>query len=85
MFTPGRHHWGDVFPCFFAGGGTRPGQGIGQSDKDGGLPVTEAYTTADLAATIFHLMGVGPDSQFHDAQRRPYRFSRGTPIRELVG
>ena len=19
IFTPGRHHWGDVFPCFFAG------------------------------------------------------------------
>lgn len=84
VFTPGRHHWGDVFPCFFAGGGTRAGVVVGQTDRQGGLPVTDAYTPADLAATIFHLMGVGPDEEFHDAQGRPYRFSQGTPIRALI-
>ncbi|MFO0846126.1 MAG: DUF1501 domain-containing protein [Gemmataceae bacterium] len=35
VFTPGRHHWGDVFPCLFAGGGSRPGQVIGQTDGAG--------------------------------------------------
>jgi hypothetical protein len=84
VFTPGRHHWGDVFPCFFAGGGTRPGQMIGQTDKDGGLPFTETYTPPDLASTIFHLMGIDPNSEFHDVQGRPYRFSQGTPIRGLL-
>ncbi len=85
VFTPGRHHWGDVFPCFFAGGGIRAGQVIGQSDKQGGVPVTDAYTPADLAATIFQLLGVGPDQEFHDSQGRPYRLSQGTPIGPLVG
>jgi hypothetical protein len=84
VFTPGRHHWGDVFPCFFAGGGSRAGQVIGQTDREGGLPVGEAYTPADLAATIFHLCGVGPDTVFHDAEGRPYRITQGTPIRPLV-
>jgi hypothetical protein len=84
LFTPGRHHWGDVFPCFFAGAGIRPGQVIGRSDRDGGVPVTEAYTPADLAATIFHVLGVGPDAEFHDAQGRPYRFYQGSPIQGLV-
>src|SRR5713226_1257422 len=60
VFTPGRHHWGDVFPCFFAGGGIRAGQIVGQTDRHGALPVTEAYTPADLAATLFHLFGIGP-------------------------
>ncbi len=64
VFTPGRHHWGDVFPCLFAGGGIRPGQVVGQRDKQVGLPASEAYTPADLAATIFHLMDVGPDEEF---------------------
>jgi hypothetical protein len=85
VFTPGRHHWGDVFPCLFAGGGARPGQVVGQTDKQGGLPVTEAYTPSDLAATIFHLLGVGPETEFHDAQGRPYRLYQGEPIRPLVG
>jgi len=85
IFTPGRHHWGDVFPCFFAGGGIRPGQVIGQTDKHGGVPVTDAYTPADLAATIFHLLGVGPDAEFQDAEGRPYQMTRGTSIRALIG
>ncbi len=81
---PGRHHWGDVFPCFFAGGGIRPGQVVGQTDKTGGLPATEPYTPADLAATIFHLLGVGPHEEFHDAQGRPYRIYQGDPISPLL-
>jgi hypothetical protein len=84
VFTPGRHHWGDVFPCFFAGGGIRPGQVIGRTDLQGGLPLTEAYTPSDLAATIFHLLGVGPDAEFRDPQGRPYRIRQGEVIRGLV-
>lgn len=85
IFTNGRHHWGDVFPCFFAGGGIRAGQIIGQTDKQGGVPVTDAYTPADLAATIFHLLGIGPDAEFHDPEGRPYRMTNGAAIKGLVG
>lgn len=83
-FTPGRHHWGDVFPAFFAGGGIQPGRVIGESDPTGGYPEGEAYTPADLAATLFHLLGVGPEREFHDAQGRPYRIYQGEPIRALL-
>jgi uncharacterized protein (DUF1501 family) len=85
VFTPGRHHWGDVFPCFFAGGGIRPGQVIGQSDRHGGVPITEAYTPADLSATLLHLFGVGAEAEFHDPEGRPYRLTQGQPIGPLVG
>lgn len=84
VFTNGRHHWGDVFPCFFAGGGIRPGQIVGATDKQAGVPITEAYTPSDLAATIFHLMGVGPDAKFHDPEGRPYHIHRGKPIQPLL-
>lgn len=83
IFTAGRHHWGDIFPCFFAGGGVQPGRIIGASDPHAGVPVTEAYTPCDLAATIFQQLGIGPDREFHDAAGRPYRIYRGDPIREL--
>ena len=52
--------------------------------RHGGVPTTDAYTPSDLAATIFHLMGIGPDEEFHDAQGRPYRIHRSTPIRPLL-
>jgi hypothetical protein len=84
VFTPGRHHWGDVFPCFFAGAGIRPGQIIGQTDRHGGEPVTEAFTPADLAATIFHLFGIASDSEFQDALGRRFHLCQGDPIRMLL-
>lgn len=83
LFTPGRHHWGDLFPCFLAGGGVQPGRIIGRSDVHGGTPMTQAYTPADLAATIFQQLGIGPDREFRDTTGRPYRIYRGEPIREL--
>jgi hypothetical protein len=83
-FTAGRHHWGDVFPCFFAGCGIRPGQVIGKTDRTGGYPDSEAYTPADLAATIFHLLGIGAGEEFTDTQGRPFRVYQGTPIAPLL-
>src|SRR5262249_704001 len=38
VFTPGRHHWGDVFPWFFAGGGVRGGPVIRPSARCRGPP-----------------------------------------------
>lgn len=84
QFTPGRHHWGDAFPCFFAGGGIQPGRIIGRTDAHGGLPESDAYTPEDLAATIFHCLGVGRDREFHDTSGRPYQIYRGQPIQPLL-
>ncbi len=79
-FTPGRHHWGDVFPCFLAGGGIRGGRVIGRTDETGGYPASEAFTPADLGATIFDALGVGEDREFLDVEGRPYRLYQGKPI-----
>ena len=84
IFTPGRHHWGDVFPCFFAGAGVKGGQVIGATDRHGGVPVTEGYTPADLLATILHLMGVPADAHFRDAEGRQHHLTTGTTIRALL-
>jgi hypothetical protein len=57
---------------------------LGATDSQGGLPTTDAYTPADLAATIFHLLGIGPDREFQDEAGRPYRIHRGQAIRGLL-
>ncbi len=84
IFTPGRHHWGDVFPCFLAGGGVRGGQVVGRTDATGGHPDGDAYTPADLAATIFHQLGVPADMEIRDGAGRPYPVFQGEPIRPLI-
>lgn len=52
----GRHHWPDLCPLVFAGGGLEHGQVIGQSDDRGGRPVTDPITISDLHATIMHAL-----------------------------
>ena len=40
----------------------------------------------ELAATIFHLLGIAPSAEFHDPIGRPRTVTDGgQPIRELVG
>jgi hypothetical protein len=43
-----------------------------------------ACAPEDLAATIFHCLGIGPDREFHDSSGRPYRIYRGQPIHALL-
>ena len=64
--------------------GIQPGRVIGRSDAHGGEPTGEAYTPPDLAATIFSALGIGPDTNFHDADGRPYHLYRGRPIEALL-
>ncbi len=80
LFTDGRHHWGDVFPCLLAGGGIEPGRVLGQTDPHGGQPVGDAWTPSELAATILNRLGVDPATEFQDATGRPHRLFQGTPI-----
>ena len=52
----GRHHWPDLCPLVFSGGGLKHGQVVGQSDQRGGRPATEPYTIDDFHATILHAL-----------------------------
>jgi uncharacterized protein (DUF1501 family) len=82
----GRDHWGACFSVALAGAGIPGGQIIGASDRIGGYPDTRPLRPRDLAATVFHLLGVSPGAEFLDSLGRPRPVTDGgTPIRELVG
>ena len=83
--TDGRDHWPVVMSMCMAGGGFRHGQVIGATTRDGGEIAERAVTPGDLAATIYHHMGVPLDATFNDHQGRPlYIVENGAPIRELL-
>ncbi len=48
----GRDHWGNLAPLLLAGGGLRMGQVIGQSTRDGGMPLSEPIGIPHLVATV---------------------------------
>jgi hypothetical protein len=82
----GRDHWGACFSVVLAGAGIGGGQIIGASDRLGAYPAERPIAPPDLAATIFHLLGIDPASEFLDPIARPRRVTdNGIPIRELVG
>ena len=82
----GRDHWGACFSVVLAGAGIGGGQIIGASDRLGAYPAERPIAPPDLAATIFHLLGIDPASEFLDPIARPRRVTdNGIPLRELVG
>jgi hypothetical protein len=80
---PGRDHWGAVQTVFFAGGGVRGGTVVGSSDKNGGYPKSDPQTPENLAATIFHHLGLPATAEWQDAEGRPHFIYHGQPIHRL--
>ena len=81
--VPGRDHWPAVFPAVFAGGGVAGGQVIGRSDRLGAYPVTRTFGPPDLAATVYHALGVDPTTEIRDRLGRPLRLSTGEVMTPL--
>ncbi len=80
----GRDHWPHCFTVLLAGGGIQGGAVYGASDKHAAFPETDPVTPADIAATIYHAMGLDPSSEIHDRFGRPLELSTGTPIKEIL-
>jgi Protein of unknown function (DUF1501) len=80
----GRDHWPWVYSLALAGGGTRAGVVHGASDDSASYPTESPHDPADMAATIYHLLGIPTDTTLHDAQWRPNHLVIGQAIEELV-
>ncbi|MBQ17245.1 MAG: hypothetical protein CMJ65_08980 [Planctomycetaceae bacterium] len=81
----GRDHWGPLSTLALAGGGLKVGQVIGQSSPKAEVPRTGLVTPQDLMATVFHVLGITPDTAFEDPAGRPTRMlEAGKTIAGLV-
>ncbi len=83
----GRHHWPNLCPLVFAGGGLNHGQVIGRSDQRGGRPDGDPVSIDDLHATIMHyFFNVGQMRLDTSLPRKiQQRAQRGKPIDALFG
>ncbi|MFO0820546.1 MAG: DUF1501 domain-containing protein [Pirellulales bacterium] len=83
--TPGRKHWPNVYSIVFAGAGVRRGSIVGASDRLGAEPITQRYGPWDVAATLFHSLGIPPDAFYRDLAGRELRLTEGRVIDPLFG
>jgi hypothetical protein len=81
----GRDHWSFCYSVVLAGGGVRGGRVYGSSDRGAAYPSTNPVGPADLAATIFHCLGIDPRAEVTDQHGRPFVVSTGAPVAALLG
>jgi hypothetical protein len=80
----GRDHWPSCYTALLAGGGVRGGQVFGESDRYGAYPKSDPVHPYDLLRTIFHAVGIDPQTQYRDKLDRPRGLTdHGKPILAL--
>lgn len=79
----GRDHYPRAGSVLLAGAGISGGVVVGATDRNGVEPSTIPLTPADLAATIYHTLGIDPHWTHFPRVTRPTPISDGQVIREL--
>ncbi len=75
-----RDHWPGCYTVLLAGGGAKRGFVHGESDKNAAYPDRDPVQLDDLAATMFRLLGIDPQSELRDRLNRPHPISPGKPV-----
>jgi uncharacterized protein (DUF1501 family) len=81
----GRDHWGPSFTVALGGGGIHGGRVVGSSDARAERPASDPVGPEDLAATMYHLMGIDPEDEFYTPEGRPVKIANnGRMMRDLL-
>ncbi len=82
----GRDHHPNAFSMWLAGGGTRPGLTLGETDEFGFNAVSDKVHVHDLHATLLHLLGFDHTRLTHRFQGRDFRLTdvHGRIIEKLL-
>lgn len=82
----GRDHWANAGSILFAGAGVRGGQVIGKTDEKGEYVLDRPVRPHEVAATIYHALGVDYHKELLTPAARPVRIlSDAQPVHELFG
>jgi uncharacterized protein (DUF1501 family) len=80
----GRDHWASAGFVVMAGAGIPGGAVLGRTDEEGGVPTRNEYFTEDVAATVYHKLGIPADLIAYTPDARPVRLNEGRLIKEWV-
>jgi hypothetical protein len=80
----GRDHWSFCYSILLAGGGVRGGLVYGSSDRTAAYPSTNPVSPADVAATIYHCLGIDSRAHVTDQQGRPLVVGTGNPVAAVL-
>lgn len=67
----GRDHWGNAGVMIFAGAGVRGGQVVSATDERGEYVTERPVRPPEVAATIYHALGIDYEKRLYTPQARP--------------
>jgi arylsulfatase A-like enzyme len=76
----GRDHWSDAYSCLFAGGGVARGRVVGRTDRHAGHVAERPVSPKDVLATVYHLLGIDPETLLTDRTGRPLPLVQGASV-----
>ena len=69
----GRDHWGPSNTILLTGGGIKGAQVIGATNPRGERPASDPVGPEDLAATMYHCLGIDGTNEYHTPEGRPVK------------
>jgi uncharacterized protein (DUF1501 family) len=83
--SAGRDHWATAGVACMGGGGIKTGEVVGATNALGEFVIDSPVTPQDLAATIYHALGIPLHTWYRAQDGRPIELvPTGKPIRQLV-
>lgn len=81
----GRNHWPFAYSALLAGAGFAQGRVVGRTDKNAGHVEENPFSPKDVVTTLYHVLGIDPHLEIHDALGRPFTVGGlGTVRQELL-
>lgn len=84
--SAGRDHWGEAMQVTMGGGGVKVGATVGRTNALGEHNLDRPVTYPEMAATIYHVLGIPTDTIYNAPDGRPHRLlpDDAQPIHELL-
>jgi uncharacterized protein (DUF1501 family) len=80
----GRDHWPYCYTGCVAGAGVKRGFVYGKSDKTASAPVENPVHPCDLLATIYHSVGLDPNTIIYNHLNQPRELVKGTVVTGIL-
>jgi len=81
--SDGRDHWPYCYTAAVAGGGIKRGYVHGESDATGSSPKSDPVHPTELLATIYHAIGIDPETIVYNHLNQPRELVKAKPVSAL--
>jgi hypothetical protein len=80
----GRDHWPYCYTALIAGAGVKRGYVHGKSDKTASAPIENPVHPTELLATIYHSVGIKPDTIVYNHLNQPRELVKGEVVTGIL-